>query len=210
MSESDVIKSTKSPNTTETLFCDLVKLGLKINDIVLVHSSLSSIGWVCGEETAVAEALLQAVGKDGTVCMPAHSGENSDPAEWENPPVPKEWNDIIYNSMPAFRPAVTPTRSIGRIAEFFRKYPNTLRSDHPQVSFCANGRYAKEITEKHVLTPQFGMDSPLGRLYELNAKVLLLGVGYGSCTCFHMGEALNSTMKRKRMGAAILKNGTRE
>ena len=210
MSEANIINQTKSPITKELLVQDLIKLGVKSGDILLVHSSLSKIGWVCGEERTVIEALIAAVGMEGTVCMPAHSGGNSDPSEWRNPPVPKEWVEIIYENMPVFDPAITPTRGIGIIPEAFRCYPGTLRSYHPQTSFCAYGKYAREITDNHMLTPQFGKDSPLGRLYNLKAKVLFLGTGYDTCTCFHMGEVLCETTPRKRMGAAMLINNVRE
>lgn len=210
MSELEVINRTKTPNTVDTLISDFQKLGLKGKDTVLVHSSLSAIGWVCGDENTVIEALLKTVGKEGTICMPAHSGSNSDPALWENPPVPKEWNEIIYQNMPVFNPDITPTKGIGRIAEFFRIYPGTVRSYHPHTSFCANGKYANEITEKHVLTPQFGMDSPLGKLYQLNAKILLLGVSYGNCTSFHMGEVLSGNTAKLKAGAAMEINHNRE
>jgi aminoglycoside 3-N-acetyltransferase len=210
MSELEVICQTRTPNTVETLVSDFVKLGIKNGDIVLVHSSLSAIGWVCGEERAVVEALLKVVGKEGTICMPAHSGGNSDPAEWENPPVPREWIKIIYDSMPAFDPEITPTRGIGRVAEFFRKYPGTLRSCHPQTSFCANGKDAFNIIKDHVLTPQFGMDTPLGSLYKNNSKILLLGVGYDSCTSFHLAETLCNNTARKKSGAAMDRNHNRE
>lgn len=210
MSEKDVVESTKYPSTEESLLVDFRSLGIEPGQIVLVHSSLSKIGWVCGAEKAVIEALLQAVGENGTVCMPAHSGDNSDPAKWSNPPVPQQWNAIIYQSMPAFDPHKTPTRGMGRIAELFRTFPGTLRSDHPQVSFCANGKYAAAITENHALTPQFGMDSPLGALYRLKAKILLLGVGYNKCTCLHLSETLDPAMPIMKTGAAITQNGIRK
>ncbi len=174
-----------------------------------MHSSLSSLGWVCGGVQAVIMALKQAVGKGGTLVMPAHSGEISDPAEWSNPPVPTEWIEKIYESMPAFDVDLSPTRGMGRIAELFRTLPESVRSNHPQVSFSASGKYANTVTENHQLAPQFGMNSPLGKLYELNAKVLLLGVNYDSCTSFHLAEALNEKMPRKKMGAAIMENNKR-
>jgi aminoglycoside 3-N-acetyltransferase len=210
MSELEVIQKTKVPNTVKSLVEDLMQLGLKNKDIVLVHSSLSAIGWVCGEERTVIEALLETIGEEGTLCMPAHSGGNSDPAKWAHPPVPCDWNEIIYDAMPAYHPDITPTRGIGRVAEVFRTYPGVLRSNHPQTSFCARGKYAKEITDTHALTPQFGMDTPLGKLYQNNAKVLLLGVGYDSCTSFHMGEVFSGTTEVTRMGAAITINNSRE
>ena len=209
MSEEKIIKITKEPNTVNTIYEDLMRLGINNNDILLVHSSLSSMGWVCGGAQAVVTALINAVGNDGTLVMPAHSGSYSDPAEWVNPPVPKEWIQVIYDNMQAYEPELTPTGGMGHIAELFRTYPGTVRSNHPQVSFCANGKHVTSITEKHPLTPQLGMDSPLGKMYNLKAKVLLLGVDYDSCTSFHLAESLINEMPIKKMGAAVLDNGER-
>ena len=79
----------------------------------MVHSSLSKIGWVCGAEVSVIQALLEVVGEEGKIVMPAHTGDNSDPSVWENPPIKKEWLDTLYDSMPAFEKEITPTRGMG-------------------------------------------------------------------------------------------------
>jgi aminoglycoside 3-N-acetyltransferase len=209
MTEQKVIASTKRMNTVASLSQDLLKLGVQNDQIILVHTSLSNIGWVCGGAQTVIMALLQAVGENGTLVMPAHSGDFSNPAEWENPPVPKEWIAQIYENMPAFDVNFSPTRSMGRIAELFRTLPQVLRSNHPQVSFAARGKYAKQITENHELTPQLGLNSLLGKMYELNAKVLLLGTDYHSCTSFHLAETFITEMPKKRMGTAVTENGQR-
>jgi aminoglycoside 3-N-acetyltransferase len=209
MSEIDVVNGTRLPITVTSLVHDLRQLGIQAGDHVLVHSSLSSMGWVCGGPQAIIQALLEAVDEDGTIIMPAQSTDWTDSAEWGNPPVPQEWIDIIYREMPAFDPAITPTRGMGRIAELFRTYPGTVRSNHPQVSFSANGKQAEYMMAEHPLTPQFGSGSPLGKLYELNAKVLLLGVDYDSCTSFHLAETMMGHMPSKRMGTAMNENGQR-
>lgn len=209
MSEAEIIRNTKEPITINSIYRDLMRLDINDTEVLLVHSSLSSLGWVCGGEQAVVTALMNAVGAEGTLVMPAHSGDWSDPAEWACPPVPKKWHQTIYDNMPPYEPEITPTRGMGRIAELFRTFPNTIRSNHPQVSFCANGKDAKHITENHLLTPQFGIDSPLGKMYHAKAKVLLLGVGYDSCTSFHLAEALVTEMPVKRMGTSLLENGER-
>lgn len=209
MSEEKVIDLTQNMNTVDTIYNDLLNLGVKGGDILLVHSSLSSIGWVCGATQAVLIALKRVISENGTLVMPAHSGAISDPAEWENPPVPKTWIQPIYENMPAFDVNLTPTRGMGHIAELFRTLPQVFRSNHPQVSFAAWGQFANDIIINHKLTPQFGMESPLGKMYLLNAKVLFLGVGYDSCTCFHLAEALNEKMPIKRSGAAIIENNKR-
>ena len=205
-----VINQTTRPNTMESLIRDLKAMGIKEGETLLVHSSLSSIGWTCGAQVTVIKALLNVLGKTGTLVMPAHTADNSDPAEWQNPPVPREWLVPLYQSLPAFEKELTPTRGMGRIAESFRTFPKTLRSDHPQTSFCANGKMAKFITEDHVLTPQFGLDTPIGKLYKMNARVLLLGVGYGNCTSFHLAEVLTKQVPKVKMGTAMTINGCRE
>jgi len=209
MSEEKIINTTREPNTINTVYQDLMRLGINNSNILLVHSSLSKLGWVCGGAQTVINALMNAVGSDGTLVMPAHSGEWSDPAQWRKPPVPKEWIQTIYDNMPAFDPEISPTRGMGRIAELFRTFPNTIRSNHPHVSFSANGRVAMHIIKNHPLTPQLGMDSPIGKMYNLKAKVLLLGVGYNSCTSFHLSESLIDEMPKERMGASIFENGDR-
>jgi len=209
MSEQEIIDQTKIPITVDGMVQDLRELRIQRGDHLLVHSSLSSLGWVCGGQQAVVQALLLSVEDEGTLVMPAHSGDWSDPAEWERPPVPHDWIETIYRELPAFDPAITPTRGMGRIAELFRTFPGTVRSQHPQVSFCANGKNAEIIISNHALTPQFGMTSPLGKLYQLHAKVLLLGVGFDSCTSLHLAEALIKSMPTKTMGTAMVVNGER-
>ncbi len=210
MSEFDIIKKTKFPNTIHTIKRDLINLGLKEGDIVLVHSSMSKIGWVCGDELTIVQALLDVVGQNGTIVMPAHTGGNTNPDSWSHPPVPETWREPIRRTMPEYSINNTPTRGMGKIAECFRNYEGTVRSNHPQFSFCANGRYKNEIVEKHDLTYALGMNSPLGKLFELNAKVLLLGVGYSNCTCMHVAETLVGKPNLVKKGSAINLNGNRE
>ena len=204
--ESDIIKNTQNPITYGRLRTDLRRLGIRSGDVLFVHASLSAVGWVCGGAAAVCDALTHAVGEDGTVVMPAHTRSNSDPAKWEAPPVPETWHDTIREAMPPFDKNKTPSEGVGKIAECFRHYPGTCRSDHPQTSFCASGKDAAYITAGHALTPQFGDDSPIGKGLRLDAKVLLIGVGYDRCSALHYAETMLAK-KTVKMGASVLENG---
>jgi aminoglycoside 3-N-acetyltransferase len=82
---------------------------------------------------ALIQALMDVVTPEGTLVMPAFTGDNSDPADWSHPPVPEAWWPVIRAQTPAFDPAITPTHMMGRIAEAFRTWPRTIRSEHPQV-----------------------------------------------------------------------------
>lgn len=183
-----MISRTPQPVTQHALIEDLQCLGVEPGMVLLVHSSLSSIGWVVGGAQAVVAALQQAVGEAGTLVMPTHSSQLSDPAKWECPPVPADWWEDIRSTMPAFDPDITPTRQMGAIVECFRDLPGARRSAHPALSFAAVGPQARTIVAGHEVGHGLDDRSPLGCLYALDAHVLLLGVGHGNNTSLHLAE----------------------
>lgn len=202
MTEKEVIESTKEPITLQRIVYDLEQSGIKTTDTLIVHSSMSKMGYVIGKEMTVVDALLEAV-ISGTLVMPSQTGDNSDPTLWKNPPVPEDWIEVIKEHTPSFNPRTFSTREMGRVVECFRSYPKVYRSNHPQVSFIAKGKDARYITKKHELTPCFGNHSPLAKLYELDALVLLLGVSYDNATIFHYAEYLSNTIIKEKQGAKI-------
>lgn len=191
------------PHTRDSLAGELAELGLRRGEVVLVHSSLSSLGWVCGGSVAVVQALRDVLGETGTVVVPTQTMGNSDPMYWSRPPVPESWWPVIRDHMPAFDPEVTPSVGIGAIAETVRTWPGAMRSEHPHTSFAALGPAAGELMAVHELESQLGERSPLAALERAGARVLLLGAGFESCTAFHLAEYRVPTPVRAEHATAV-------
>lgn len=185
--------------------------GLRKGDNVMVHASLSRLGYVLGGPQVVIEALIECVGPEGTLMMPTQSWKNLDPEDGVHGEVPPElWPDIREN-WPAYDPDRTPTNTMGAVAELFRRWPGTVRSAHPARSVAAWGKNARYLTENHDLSNIFGDGSPLSRLYDLDGKVLLIGVGYDKNTSLHLADARAQYPGKHNVTehSAIMENGRR-
>jgi len=209
--EGKLVEATKEPITKKRLIDDLRKVGVKEGDTIIFHSSMQSIGWIVGGAVTVISALMNAVSEKGTLVMPTQSGDNGEPSNWKRPAVPEDWWQIIRDDTPPYNPETTPTRSMGRISETFRSYPNFHRSPHPVASFGAWGENAQLIVETHPYDDPFGDGSPLAKLYQLNAKILLVGIGLESITSLHYAEHKADLPNRpeENRAAALLENGKR-
>lgn len=207
MSEADTIKRVQRPSTRDSLASELRRLGVESGMTLLVHSSLSKLGWVVGGPVTVIQALMDVLTPQGTLVLPAHSTHLTDPADWQNPPIPQEWHETVRNAMPLFDPQRTQTRKMGAIAELFRTWPDVLRSTHPHMSFAAWGQQAEFVTTGHKLPYSLGETSPLARVYDLDGHVLLLGVGYNNNTSMHLAEYRAPNPPLEPNGAPWLVNG---
>lgn len=129
-------------------------------------------------------ALREALGPDGTLVMPSMSSDDDTP----------------------FDPATTPCPDMGVVAETFWRSPGVLRSNSPHA-FAAVGLHAAEITASHPAEIPHGPDSPVGRACELDAQVLLLGVGHDANTTIHLAENLAGVRYRLEKYVTVLEDG---
>ena len=206
MAESNLI-------TKDQLIVDLKQLGLQAGQIVLIHTSLKALGgYVAGDAPTVVDAFLEVITPQGTVIMPTHSTNNSDPATWRRSPIPSEMWPALRANMPPYRPEITPSNGMGAINECFRTYPNVHRSSHPAFSFSAWGKEAAWITADQSLNNSVAEQSPIGRLYQVDGWVMLFGVGYIHNTSLHLAD-FRANYPRKygeANGSAMLVNGRQQ
>ncbi|QVK18317.1 AAC(3) family N-acetyltransferase [Mycoplasmatota bacterium] len=172
--------------TKNTIKHDLKQLGVCPNDVLIVHSSLKNIGNVVGGPVSIILALEEIISEQGTLVMPTFT-ENLCLPDDEN--VTKEELGIIKENMPIFHKDLTPVDKVnGFLTEVFRKQDGVFRSNHPHLSFASWGKFAKEVVENHNFDYAMGEDSPLGKIYKLNGKVLLLGSPKDAVTALHLSE----------------------
>ncbi|MFB6220163.1 MAG: aminoglycoside N(3)-acetyltransferase [Halolamina sp.] len=210
MGERAAIERMDDPLTVDRIAADLRALGVEAGETLVVHASLSELGWVAGGPQAVVDAFQRVLTENGTIVMPTHSTQYSDPSVWSNPPVPDNWVEQIREGIPPYRPEVTPSRSMGAIAECFRTYPGAVRSRHPLYSFAAWGAEAEAIVTDHPFGNAIGDDSPLGRVYDRGGRVLMLGTEYQTNTSLHLAEYRGEfETEPVSEGAPVLRDGER-
>jgi len=152
--------------TKTDIFTLLNKFDIKSDDTVLVHSSMRSIGGVDGGCDCIIDAFKEYL-YDGLFVVPSHT-----------------W-DRVNTSNPVFdvRKTMPCTGALSCVA-VGRK--DGVRSLHPTHSVVAFGRKAEEFVKgeenSHTPTPPGGC---WARLYDENAKILLIGVGHNRNTYIH-------------------------
>ena len=158
-------------NSYEIIKNDLIKLGVKKGDVIMLHSSLSSMKYVDGGANTLIQALLDVLTPSGTLLLPSFTYIE----------VTKTLVFDINNSKVC----------VGVIPETFRNYKGVIRSMHPTHSVCAIGKYANELLKDHYLdnTPM-GINSPFRKLVNYNGKLLMLGCGLYCNSFIHAIEEI--------------------
>jgi aminoglycoside 3-N-acetyltransferase len=155
LSQSDIVRALKA-------------VGVRQGSIVVAHTSLSRFGYVRGGAATVIEALLKALGPQGTLAIPTHSIG-------------------ILGGQP-YDPRQSPART-GRIPEYFRKMRGVRRSAHPTHSVAIHGPAGNDLL-KGIRADQAALarEGFWGNLYDMDGSVLLM-CPPRSATIFHAGEA---------------------
>ena len=160
---------------------NLATLGVQPGGVLLVHTALSRVGTSPRE---LIEALRTILGPEGTLVMPSMADDDDVP----------------------FDRTRMPCRAVGVVADTFWRMPGVLRSDSPHA-FAAIGPHAARITQPHPVDVPHGVDSPPGRVHELDGQVLLLGVGHDANTTVHVAENIAGVRYRQPKYATVLEDG---
>ena len=161
--------------TKEFLVKNLQTIGIEKGDSLLVHSSLSKMGYLENGPDTLIDALLEVIGSTGNLLMPSSSNALLQ-------------LDYIRNNQ-LFDVQNSPSK-LGAITEVFRKRKGVLRSLNVTEPVCALGPDALYLIEGHFdeLTP-YTKKSPFYRLIEKNGKILYIGVTLANAgTSLHLLE----------------------
>jgi aminoglycoside 3-N-acetyltransferase len=163
----------------------LVRAGLE-QTTVMVHASLRRFGKVEGGAEAMIDILTEVC---RNVMMPGFQCYGNC-----QPPDPSWLVNNGYGSMELYDPAqvapylaekVPMVPSMGILAERFAARKETQRGNHPWNSWLAWGREAYFLVgQKDWQRPNL----PIEKSLSLDARVLLLGVGFDKCTALHLAE----------------------
>lgn len=176
------------PLTLVEIAAGLRGIGLDEGDSVVVHSSLSSLGWVDGGAATVVDALLDVVGPGGTVMVPTFTAASTDAP---------------------FDPAETPSET-GAVTEELRRRPDAYRSSHPTHSVAAVGPDAEGLVADHEYRESLGPDSPMHRFVARGGKILLVGVDHTANSTIHVAEKLAGVPYRDQTREAAVVDGEAE
>jgi aminoglycoside N3'-acetyltransferase len=154
--------------TLNALVYQLRALGVGRGGVLLVHTSFRALQPVAGGPAGLIDALQAALGPDGTLVMPS-------------------WPD---DATAPFDPTTSDAApDLGVVARTFWRQAGVRRSGHVQA-FAAIGPQADAILRDPLPLPPHILASPVGRVYEQDGHVLLLGVGHEANTTLHLAEVL--------------------
>lgn len=163
----------------------LSAVGAEAGDILLVHTAFRNVRPVAGGPLGLIDALREVLGPEGTLVMPSWSGNDDELFDKASSPV---------------------TSDLGVTADMFWRLPGVRRSDHVHA-FAAAGPAAQAIVADPLPLPPHIPASPVGRVFDLDGKILLLGTDHSSNTTLHLAELLADVPYRSTSTCTVLENG---
>jgi len=197
--------------TRERLAQQFRALGVARGETLMVHASIRAVGTVAGGAPTILQALLDSVGRDGTLMGFA---------SWQHSPYEEtldrsgldrsgldgsrldagQLTPAQREVWPAFDPSNAPVYAgFGMFNELLRQEPGSCRSPHPDASMVAIGPRARWLTQRHDFDDAYGPTSPLARLVQASGRVLLLGAPLDAVTVLHLAEALARIPGKRRV-----------
>lgn len=161
----------ENPVTKKMIQDELIRLGISSGDVLEVHSSLKSFGYVEGGECTVIEALKNSVGDEGTIFMPAL-------ALSPELPLTQEDKDLGLTVKIKMLPEDEKRTAMGIIADTFRAMDDVKTG--PGVFRTSGwGVHAEEAVK-----------GGLSYAINNNGKALLFGVDIYKLTAMHYVEGI--------------------
>lgn len=154
-------------NTHQSLTEDLIRLGIRPNDMVTMHSSMKKIGITEGGGDTVIDVFFDYLGQDGLFVLPSHT-----------------WGTIQY-----YGDIYDPKRvasCLGLLPNLMLARDGVERSLHPTHSVCAYGKNAAEFVDGELGATEFvPITGCYHKLLEQGGKVMLVGVTNHANTFLH-------------------------
>ncbi len=155
--------------TKQDIFTFLRDCKIKHSDYVTLHTSLRAVGEIEGGADGLIDAFIEYL-YDGLFIVPTHT-----------------WGSV--NKANPFYDVRTSEPCIGTLPKIAAARNDGVRSLHPTHSVTVFGKGAKEYIkgEENSSSPT-PPDGALGRLYDNNGKILLIGVGQERNTFLHSAD----------------------
>jgi len=179
-----------SPAPTRPEVADALRsVGLAAGDLVMVHAFTAALGITARADRVLIDALLDVLGPEGTLVLPAFT--------------------YSFCQTGIFEPDRSPSE-VGIAADTLRREYSGLRSRCPIFSVVAVGPLAPEIG---ALRPEttFGPDSIFGLMLERQGKLCAIGVGYDRVTFNHyVEEELQVPYRYWKRFEGVIRSGGRD
>ena len=157
--------------TVERLAGQVRDLGVESGDRIFVHTGLRNTKIPRKDVPNLFLAYRDVLGPAGALLFPTHT-----------------YSCRGAVGCPPFHPGLRCDASIGIWPELARNEPGVIRSASPTHSAAGIGEGVEGFLAGHDRVQPVGEHSPLDKLQQAGAKVLLVGCGFESCTLIHLAE----------------------